>query len=982
MRSTGRMILVSLSAICFLVGISRAWPSAEASEPKPPTVKKEIIFSRDVLPILTQHCFPCHGPDEGARVNTLRLDLFEVATGDRGGYYAIVPGDPDASLALLRASTSNLEMRMPPADSSIAPLNEEEIEVLRAWIASGAEYGVHWSYKPPVLPELPPVKQSGWTKNGIDYFVLNRLEEEGLKPNAEADKTTLIRRAYLTLIGLPPTAEEVEAFLADESGDAYEQVVDGLLANPRYGEHQARYWLDAVRYGDTHGLHLDNERSIWPYRDWVVRALNDDLPFDDFTVWQLAGDLLPAPTTDQMIATGYVRMNPTTNEGGVIVAEFQAKNTFDRIETTATVFLGMTLTCARCHDHKYDPITQEDYYRMFAFFNSTSDAVMDGNSLLPEPVMKAPTPEQDLRVKRLERFKKFFAGRADIDSAREWAADLATKQPRFSGWETTAAFAAKDFDEAYDKDFGPEPGGEDVETEWKEFEYKLGETKATIIGKDNAAVYLRTTIDVPISQEISLSLGSDDAIKVWIDDKLVHQNKAQRGVAPNQDSATTTVEAGTHTLLVKIVNAGGADGVYFNSGSPTIERAVALSEKELSEEETLLLNGLYLTGGPDSKDAELYRGYDADLTRLNDSLPSTYVAKEMDKPREAFVLRRGEYDQPLQKVERGIPVKFGSLPTGTKADRLALAHWLTDPKNPLVSRVFVNRVWQRHFGTGIVLTSEDFGSRGEWPTHPELLDYLATSFIDNGWSMKALHRQIVTSATFRQSAVVSPEAAESDPLNRLFSHGPRFRLDAEVIRDQALYLSGLLVEKMGGKGVNPYQPEGLWEAVGYTRSNTANYMQDTGDALYRRSIYTFWKRTAPPATMAIFDAPTREACVVRRSRTNTPMQALAVMNDPQFVEASRKLAELVMASSDDNRERAAWLFKKVTSRKPTSVELDLVGKAYERQKAHFANDADGVEGLLTTGESPFDESLDRIELAAWSMVCNLVLNLDEVLTQH
>lgn len=959
-------------------------PSAATVEPQIP---EKIDFNRDVRPILSKHCWPCHGTDKAALEATggLSLDSFEGATKDRGGYQAIVPGDVEASMLWKRIHAPEAS-RMPPASAPVDALSEEQRAILKRWIEQGAEYRRHWAFEAPTLGPFPSVRQAKWIRNPIDRFVLAGLERANLKPEPEADRAHLIRRATLTLTGLPPTSAEIASFLSDNRADAYERLLDRLLASPRYGENQARYWLDAVRYADTHGLHIDNERAVYPYRDWVVRAFNNDLPFDQFTTWQLAGDLFRNPTTEQMIATGYVRMNPTTAEGGVIEAEFLAKNTFDRVDTTATIFMGMTLGCAKCHDHKYDPISIKDYYRMYAFFNSTTDPVLDGNLKLHQPVMKAPTPEQDRERTRLREELDGHLARASRSEAVSWLSANVIEAPSVDKWEISAGHAAKDFDTAFDMDFGPEPGGAADSAKWTAFDLKEGTVRAAVVGKDIGAAYLRTKITTKEGGEFMLRLGSDDGIKVWLNEGLVHANKVLRPVAADQDRVTIKAKPGINDLLVKVVNGGGNDGFYYVLND---ERSIRLSKakqalaqpatqgKELQE-----AMGAYLELGPASELAKAYRKSLAEYRKLEEEIPFTYIVREMPRPRPTFVLKRGNYDTPGERVDRNIPEVFGAWKEGRPRNRLGLAQWLTDKSNPLTARVIVNRLWQQHFGQGIVRSPEDFGSRGEWPSHPELLDYLAIKFVKDGWSVKKLHKLILSSAAFRQNSAITEEKAGRDPENRLISRGPRFRLDAEVVRDQALFLAGLLVEKGGGRGDKPYQPSGLWEAIAYPISDTARYVQDKGESLYRRSLYLFWKRTSPPPAMLIFDAPMRESCVVQRSRTNTPTQALVTLNETGFFEASRKMAERVYRAKATDRLRLDYAFHLATGRAPNKREADLLLKLKEDRHAAYRSRRDDAIRLLSIGESRRDESIDPTTLAAWTLVCNAILNLDEVLTLH
>lgn len=951
------------------------------------SLEERVVYNRDIQPILSKHCWPCHGPDAAIleKTGNMRLDSFKGATEDRGGYAAIVPGHPEKSKLIERVNAKE-PMQMPPSGAPVPPLSAAQKQILEQWILEGAKFESHWAFVPPTMPPLPEVRKKGWVRNPIDNFVLARMEANGLSPAPEADRGTLIRRVSLALTGLPPTTQEVIDFENDKAPNAYERLVDRYLASPRYGENQARYWLDAVRYADTHGLHIDNERAIFPYRDWVVRAYNEDLPFDDFVKWQLGGDLYPEPTRDQMIASGYVRLNPTTAEGGVIEAEFLAKNTFDRTDTTATIFMGLTMGCAKCHDHKYDPISTRDYYSMYAFFNSTQDPVLDGNLKLHQPVMKAPSDAQEKELKRLRAAMDRIVSAVDLEAARKWLLANTLEPPMLGKWELSAGHEAKTFDEAFDQDFGPEPGGAETGVKWVPLNYAENSLRAGVVQKEIGAGYVRTTIQSKTGGEYVLRLGSDDGIKVWLNGTLVHANKVARPLAANQDTVKITLRPGANAVLVKIVNGGGNEGFSFgitdergrrlSAAQKTLHDPAAKAEAKKSATET------YLELGPEDELAKAYRKDLAAFRKLDEEIPYTYIAREMKKPRPTYVLKRGNYETPGERVDRNVPKVFGAWKEGRPKNRLGLAQWIVDPSNPLTARVQVNRVWQQHFGTGVVKSSEDFGVRGEWPSHPKLLDYLALTFIQNGWSLKKLHRLILTSAAYRQASATTPEKLEKDPENRLLAHGPRFRLDAEVVRDQALYLSGLLVEHPGGRGDKPYQPPGLWEAIAYPISDTARYVQDKGDALYRRSLYLFWKRTSPPPTMMIFDAPMRDACVVRRSRTNTPTQALTTLNETGFFEAARKMAERVLQTKPTDALRIDYAFRLATGRSPDAREAKVLLDLLTSRLAHYRSDPEAAKKLLTIGDAKPDASLDVSEVAAWALVCNAILNLDEVLTLH
>ena len=838
-----------------------------------------VDYNRDIRPILADNCYRCHGPDGRQREAGLRLDVDSVV-GQRleSGHFAIVPGKPGQSALLTRIQTSDPGQRMPPTDSG-KTLTPREMSLLERWIRQGARWQGHWAFQPVQRPQVPASADPQWGLNAIDRFVARRLAEQGLGPSQDASRESLIRRVTFDLTGLPPTLPEMDAFLADRRPGAYERLVDRLLASSRYGEQQARIWLDAARYGDTHGLHLDNERSIWPYRDWVVRAFNNNMPFDQFTVEQLAGDLLPSPTVAQRVATGFNRCNVTTSEGGAIKEEYRFKYGVDRVETTATVWLGLTMGCAVCHEHKFDPIPQKDFYRFLAYFNSLTERAMDGNALLPPPSVKVATPVQQ----------------ADLDAH---AARLAMIEQRI--------------DDALSRIRYEDPGRESNPT-------KPGAPRRFA------------------------------SFSVW----WRHVAKSGTG-APK----------------------------------PVVELARVPEKKRTKEQTASLLRHFLTHACRQTADtflpllAQQQRERDS-IKAIKDKLASTLVMQDLKKPRQTFVLNRGQYDLPdkTRPVTPGTPAALPSLDAEAPANRLGLARWLMRPDHPLTARVTVNRYWQQFFGVGLVKTSEDFGAQGEWPSHPRLLDWLASEFIRSGWNVKAMHRLLVTSASYRQDTRFREKAVAKDPENRFIWRGPRFRLDAEVLRDSALAISGLLVEQPGGKGVRPYQPDGLWKAVGYTGSNTVKFVQDHGSQLFRRSLYTFWKRTAAPPTMLTFDAPSRESCSVRRARTNTPLQALLLLNDVQFFECARGLAEQLLRHGDDDRSRLVSGFRLVTSRHPTETEMTILQQALEQHRKEYQAHPADAAAMLAVGEAPRVGGLQPTELAAWTIVANLLLNLDEAITK-
>jgi hypothetical protein len=1011
--------------------------------------KSKIDYNRDIRPILSENCYACHGPDAGKRKAGLRLDLKDAAQSElKSGNHAIVPGDVSKSSIVARITTSDEDDRMPPAKTG-KHLTGAQIDILRRWVMEGAQWKDHWSFVPPERGELPAVKSRRWPRNPVDNFILARLEREHLQPMPEADKPTLIRRVTFDLTGLPPTVKEVDAFLADRRADAYERLVDRLLASPRYGEHMAHYWLDAARYGDTHGLHLDNERSLWPYRDWVVNAFNRNERFDQFTIDQLAGDLAPKATLDQKVASGFNRCNVSTSEGGAIDEEFYVRYAVDRTETASTIWMGLTVGCAVCHDHKYDPIAQKEFYQLYAFFNSNTEKAMDGNALLPPPVMKLPSAEQQAKLAELN--KQLAPAEARI---REEAAKIKYKEPPALKMATNAS----DFvwvDDDYPAGAKGTINDGTAERRWVE-QTNVVSGKRALVRTDKG---LAQDVFTGASQPLLIGKGDKMFAYVYLDptnlpkaimlqyhttEWLHRANWGDEDAIPYGDKGTSKKliigalpEAGKWVRLEvdasKLGLSEGAkvDGLAFTqfggtvywdkagivtatpqedrsgisqiawerqekvkepSGLPRdVIEAIKIARGKRTKEQNRLVREHYLanvylparaTFEPMFKDIAAIKKQRDDL---DNALPSTMVMQEMESPKAAYILKRGEYDKQGDAVQRGVPKilpPLSPLPAGkTNYDRLDLARWLVAPEHPLTARVTVNRFWQQFFGNGLVKTSADFGAQGEWPSHPELLDWLACEFRD-GWDMKALVRLLVTSAAYRQESRVTPEKLQADPENRLVSRGPRFRLDAEMIRDNALYVSGLLVEKMGGRSVKPYQPEGIWEAVGYTASNTAKFQQDHGEALYRRSLYTFWKRTAAPPTLVTFDAPSRERYCMRRERTDTPLQALVTMNDPQYVEAARHFGERLVQSDAKPDNRLDYGFRAVTSRHPSASEKSILKQALMKNLARYKSNPDMAKKLLTVGESPANKDLDPSELAAYTMVASLLLNLDETLNKN
>jgi len=949
------------SLVLLIAGVVLAPAQKAAKAPR------KIDFNKDIRPILSENCFKCHGPDAKFIKGDLRLSDEKDAKKERDGEFAILPGNAKASLLIQRAISKEKSAQMPPPDSGLPRLSPEQVKLLSEWINQGGKYEKHWALVPPKLSELPKVKNQNWARNDVDRFVLAKMEERGLTPAPEADKPTLLRRASLALTGLAPTTDELNNFLGDSAPGAYDRAVDRLLSSERYGEHEARYWLDAVRYGDTHGLHLDNERSIYPYRDWVVNAFNKDLPFDKFALWQLAGDMLPNPTREMKVATGYVRMNPTTNEGGSIEEEVLVRNTFDRVDTTSTVFLGLSVGCAKCHDHKYDPISQKDYYGLYAFFNSTKDAPLDGNNLLPPPVIADPTPVQEALLEATQSRMTQIERGTDASRARKWLTTNAPPLVKTTDWQFCGPFRRGSFEETFNSE-------EKLEN-WKPIKITPG-VAVQAINANLSNGYFRTKLVSDRDQLFEFGVSSDDGIRVWINGKLVHSNFVSRGVTQGIDPVKAELRKGENELLVKVANGSGPDGFMITLGSEAVNRIDAA----LKGNDPLKVVQAYLQYGPEAKECIEYRKLIAQKILTEKDIPQTLIAEEMEKPRPAFVLNRGEYDQRKEQVSRQLPDVFETkLP---EPNRLGLAKWLIDERNPLTTRVFVNRVWLQHFGTGIVKTAEDFGNQGEWPSHPELLDYLSIKFRKDGFSVKKLHKLIVTSATFRQSSAVTAEKLQKDPENRLVCRGPKFRLDAEVLRDRVLQASGLLLQRQYGHGFKPYQPAGLWEEVAQSASNTKDYVQDVDPSIYRRTLYLFWKRTSPHPVMSTFDAPTREACLVRRPRTNTPLQALTTMNEPAFFEAARKFGEKIVGTKSTDESRMDFAFRTALSRKPSQKERTILMGSLKRYQKMFSERPQDAAGVIQTGLAPVDRKQDFVDQAAWSLIASTLFNLDEFLTQH
>ena len=1014
--------------------------------------QQAIRFDRDIRAILADNCFSCHGRSK--QEAGLRLDLAAGATQKlESQTRAIVVGNAAASELMVRLNSTDPEVVMPPPHTKKI-ISAEQKKLLADWIEAGAVYEKHWSFEPPLKSAVPVVARLE-TANPIDYFIEARLSAEGLPVGLEADPATLVRRITFALTGLPPTPAEIDAFMADASGEAYENLVDRLLLTPYHAEEMARHWLDVARYADTHGLHLDNERQMWAYRDWVVKAFQANLPFDRFAIEQIGGDLLPTATPDQKVATGFSRCNVTTSEGGSINDELLFRYAVDRTATTMQAFMGLTGQCAVCHDHKFDPISQREFYALYAFFNSAADPAMDGNTLLTAPTMKAPTLEQEQkRVELANQMQVLEKMIADTVVGIEYI-DPATLQAPPDPVRREIIWLDDEFPPA--ANVKSDPGGAPTwftsshPGEVFSGQRSLERTVAGI-GQDFYESGSEPIV-IPAQAEIFVNVWLDPALPpkavmlqfhtdgwehraIWGDPAVIAWGETGK---PSRAVAGPLPELGKWSRLsISAAAVGLPPGAKLTgfaltqfdghvrwdlAGCVSTQNAATDPAQsfqawwqervgnDLSNDLPENLRGLVKQGpekttNPDDR-ARIQRHWLAQIwsnrpesiavgTRevealkkmreeIERSAPETFIFGDLPKMRESFVMIRGAYDKPGEKVERATPAFLPALPIieGIPLTRLDLAEWLMSPEHPLTARVAVNRLWQQFFGVGIVKTSDDFGSQGESPVHPELLDWLAVQYRENGWNTRQMVKMLVTSRAFRRASAVSPEQLARDPENRLLSRGPRLRLDAEQIRDNALAVSGLLVRRQGGKGVRPYQPDNIWEPIGFAGSTTREYKRDSGEALYRRSLYTFLKRTAPPPFMVNFDAPNREQFCSRRERSNTPLQALQLMNDTQHIEAARALAARVLTEGGlDDPARIAWLYRTVLSRVPETDESAIVTESLAGHTARYAADAEAAKKVITHGESKPPEQMVVAELAAWTLVVNMMLNLDETLTRN
>jgi len=1034
----------------------------------------KVDFNFQVRPLLSDRCFKCHGPDERARKGKLRLDTRAGALKElEDGWAVIKPGDPAKSELVRRIFATNEDDRMPPTKSNLK-LSVEEKELLKRWIAEGAEYKSHWSFIRVGKVTPPQPREKRWVRNPIDSFVLSRLETENLKPAPEASREILIRRLALDLTGLPPTLEEIDSFLADKSPDTYQRVVEKYLASPAYGERMALDWLDLARYADTYGYQADVDYDMSPWRDWVIRAFNENLPYDQFILWQLAGDLLPGATRQQRLATAFNRLHRQTNEGGSIEEEWRTEYVADRVNTMGMSMLGLTLECARCHDHKYDPVTQRDYYSLSAFFNN-----IDESGLYSHFTRATPTPTLLLWPEGKAEERQLLALRIATAEAREERARRDAGRA-FHAWLKTngvvcipqpaAGFAfdtvvsnttpdsvnATNFAKLVD---GPKlaPGrnssalefsgdneleckgvGEFNRTDAFSFSLWLKPTekqdRAVILHRSRAwtdsgsrgyelvldqgrpffglihfwpgnAIGVRAKQALPTNEWSHVVMTYDGSsraagVRLYLNGERLEteviRDNLYKDIVHRREWGDSDVGNVHLTLAGRFRDSGFKHGLIDDfqvfDACLTEAEVATLSGSENSPLPAIGANGVTRPTNQQLFNhflARNYEPYQATLSELKElreqennlvnDVREIMTMKELSKPRPTFILKRGAYDAKGDPVQPDTPASILAFPANQPRNRLGLARWMVDRQNPLTARVVVNRIWRMHFGRGIVASQEDFGSQGKLPTHPELLDWLAGWFMDNGWDVKALHRLIVTSTTYQQSSQTSAELVERDPDNALLARGPKHRLLAEQIRDSALAASGLLNRTIGGPSVKPYQPAGLWEQSGTGKT----YTQDKGEKLYRRSLYTFWRRTAPPPAMLTFDATSREVCSAKRETTATPLQALVLMNDPQFVESARVLGERLLKEHPENIEaRIREAFRTLTGRSPDEEEISVLRELFEEQKKLYATESGAADKLLATGESKWDESLPSEDFAATTLLVSAIMNFDDFVMQR
>ena len=1031
--------------------ISGCTTSSETNDSLSQTLPEKVDFNYHIKPILSDRCFACHGPDANKREADLRLDQEDQALNKllESGQHAFVAGDPEASEAYLRMISDDPDLQMPPPDSKLS-LDEKEIALIQKWIEQGAEYKPHWAFIPPQKASI--LKLEAGT-NEIDFFVRRRLKAQHLSPNPPSDKEVLLRRAYLDLTGLPPNIGAIDAFLADSSSNAFEKVVDQLLASEAYGERMAMDWMDVARYADSHGYSQDGFRRMWPWRDWAIQAFNENMPFDQFLIWQMAGDLLPDATRTQRLATAFYRNHRINSEGGIVPEEYRVEYVAERTNMTATAFMGLTMECARCHDHKYDPFSQKDYYRLSAFFNSVNERGLvqkDGNS---GPAVFITNEAAEKQIAWLNRQIVSQKNRIREYRKKFKVVDLPATLPE--GLRDEGRIGHYLFDEQKNQE---SPNKAD-----KNLRARLDPEVLLVDGKKGKAVQVNAHDVVNLGKMAQFERSDAFSISCWVNlqsggkdlnvlfnlagknegfygYQLFLENKQPQfrlvhGLPADliQVGIPQQLKVGEwYHLTVAYDGSGKAEGVNLflngliaekevvfdqltqsikpdgrsrnlrlggylqdetdiDSGAVVVDE-LSIYDRQISQPEVMALYDqvkvrtlppdrwkTYFLASDSAYRKKQHKLHDLISRRnaITDTLKTVMVMEDLPKVRPTFMLDRGQYDAHGEEVFPHTPEQLPALPSSLPKNRLGLAQWLVHPDHPLTARVTVNRYWQMIMGRGLVKTPDDFGSQGALPSHPELLDWLAVDFMQSGWDVKALVKKIVMSATYQQSSQVAPEKRNADPENVFLARGPSFRLSAEMIRDQALAASGLLVREIGGPSVKPYQPPGLWSEKNTFSVILRYYVQDHGDKLYRRSMYTFWRRTSTPPNMATFDAPTRDFCTVRRQRTSTPLQALVLLNDPQFVEAARVLGERMLKEGGESlREQIVFAYRRLTGKQPLEENLDLLEQFFEQEYAALKEEPDRATAFLEVGEYALDEGLEPCLLAASSMTAHAIMNLD------
>jgi hypothetical protein len=956
-------------------------------------VAQTVDFDRDIRPILSNHCYACHGPDAETREADLRLDvqanLFAVRDEP-----LITPGDVKNSQLIHRITSKDDAEQMPPADF-LKPLSADQILLLQRWVKQGAQWKDHWAWTAPQRPRIPVLKHS-FINNDIDRFVLAKLKDENVKPSKRADRVTLIRRLYFDLTGLPPTTDQVQAFVENTSSSAYQDLVTQLLAQPQFGERMAMYWLDVVRYADSNGYHADKNRQVSPYRDYVIEAFNSNKPYDEFVREQIAGDLIPNATIEQQVASAFNMLLQTTDEGGAQAKEYLAKYAADRVRNTASAFMGVTFGCAQCHDHKYDPFTTKDFYQFASFFADISEVGVGNAPAFPvidakrqAAIVQATKTLADAQIKLVEKAK--IIGK---EQWMQWEQSLVAKAQVnvvMSPWNFVGPLPASSFDEAHSKSFFDESASVDLtkpvaDIAWKQRDEFVDGKIYRFTPSDNVAFYLQRTMTTTNATKLTLRFGSDDGIRVWVNGQEKLNHKIGRDVFADQEQITVELKPGVNRLLLKISQGGATTGFFFDSNGPgvpaNIIKILLLANDQRSSQETQTLAEYFRATYEDLQPLrEAIATQELALKQLNATIPNTLMTK-VAAPRMTRILHRGNWqDDSGEEVQPAVPEFMQPLDVdGRRANRLDLADWMIDTNNPLTARVFVNRLWKILFGNGLAQPLDDIGSQGSRPTHIEVLDWLAIEFMESGWDVKHVVKLLVASATYQQSSNGSVALLARDPYNHLLARQSQFRLDAEMVRDNALAVSGLLTRDIGGVSVKPYQPVGYWKHMNFPKRK---WTPSSGDNAYRRGLYTHWQRMFLHPSLLAFDAPSREECTVERPRSNTPQQALVLLNDPTYVEAARVFAlRIINEGGTDLEQRLNWAFETALSRRAAKQESNVLLDVYAKHLVMFQADTESAKSLVAVGNATNPTQVDVAEHAAWTSIARIIFNLHESITRN